>query len=661
MKVKIPQIQQLNNYLGKLRSAIGKLPSAISKLPSNIGKLPLAISKLGRKDIIRMGLLMMVLVVTTVLIFAQTVAWQTNVVHTGGLMFSADTWDFSADVSIGSQNTLAFPGDSGVIDIEIANDSADLAAASIKVLKEQINSKMRSRIYFYVDTTAVRYGETINRVYINDRNSYTYTIFPHNELMLKSDSAYQPLVKWEWTYDNLGYYVYGKKNVDGTVEIQEYLRPIEYDFDYMRTTFASNGRLETIDGQTTAEEFLITYSKTDGYEGQIAGGSATALGYYPVKVNEQTGYGIFAYLCTLSEINQGSLDDTQFGANSESIGQATVKFTGQNCRNDGVLVFDENSLKAALSTPGLNILTLNQDITLTQTISAKDSAQVVIDLAGHKITSTANTVIDAKNGASVMVSNGEIHGNGGIGVNSVSSSVTLSGVTITNVDEGVAIYDNKGTVGVDSAVHLKDCNISASEDGLLIYGNAASEQKTTVIVEECNINGENYAGIICNGAQYGTDINITNSTIKGKYTAIYFPQKESTLTVKSSILEGYTGLAVKGGTVNIVDCTITGTGEYTPLPDDPSKLSNSGWCDTGDGVYLESNYTQWQTKIYISGDKTKITGSKDGTLAVRKYPADSPNAFIEISGGDFSSDITGFLKEGYSLNSSSNRYEVTKN
>ena len=237
--MKIPQIQQLNNYLGKLRSVIGKwfsklplffvkLRAAFSKLPSvwdklcaafsklplfwdkvllTFSKIPLATTKLrsnvkkmwldvcnlfsnfekaptdngeqqtpnlrlSRKHVFRVGLVLMVLIVTTVLIFAQTVAWQTNVVHTGGLMFSANTWDFSADVSIASQNALAFPGDSGVIDIQMSNDSADLAAASIKVSKEQINEKMRSRIFFYVDTSLVRNGETVNRIYINDRNSY---------------------------------------------------------------------------------------------------------------------------------------------------------------------------------------------------------------------------------------------------------------------------------------------------------------------------------------------------------------------------------------------------------------------------------------------------------------------------------------------------------
>jgi len=636
-----------------------KIPSP--KLNNPLGNLLAALKPFKKKVIFHVALLLIMLIVTTVLIFSQTIAWQTNVVHTGGLMFSADTWNFSAKVELAGVDTPASPGDSGVIEIQMTNDSADLAAASVKISKDAIIDQMKKRVYFYVDTSAVRHGETVDRVYINGRNSYTYTIFPHNELMLGFKSGAQPVIKWEWTYDNLGHYVYGRKTETGNVQIEEFLRPIEYDFDFMKTTFKSNGRLETVDGEITAEEFLKTFSQTDGYEGQIDTSAVTSEGYYPVDINNETGYGVFAYLCTLDEINAGSVLDTQLGGNSQPIGEATVQITGQNCSSDGVLVFDEQSLNEALSTPGLNLVTLNEDITLSEAISINESSQAVIDLAGHKITSTAATVVEAKDGASVMLSNGEICGNEGIGVSSIASSVTLNNVTITNVDDGVVISDNKSSSGIDSVVHLKGCEINAAEDGLWIYGNGAvSEQKTSIVVENCNIIGQNYAGVICNGAQYGTDIQITNSSVKGKYAAIYFPQKDSTLTVTSSTLEGYTGVAVKGGTVNIVDCTVTGTGEYTPLPSDPSELSKSGWWDTGDGVYLEANYTEWQTNVFISGDKTKITGTQEGTLAVRQYPEGVSQAKIEISGGSFSSDVSAYLKESYSINSSSDGYTVVK-
>ena len=637
--MKMPKKAKLNNFLGNLTVTVKSLP---------------------KTALFRMCFPLFLMILIIILVFAQTIAWQTNVVHTGGVMFSVETWDFSAEVALVGQQMPSSPGDSGVIEIRMTNDSSELAVASVKVSKEQLNPKMRSRMFFYVDTYAVRNGETVNGLYINSRNSYTYTIFPHHQVMLGTGVSYQPSIKWEWTYDNLGYYVYGKKDASGNVQVEEYLCPIKYDFDFMRTTFDENGRLMTIDGVLTAEDFLISFSKTDGYKGQIEKGSMTADGYYPIEINNDTGFGIFAYLCTLDEINEGSRLDTQLGNDSASIGQATVQFTGQNCGSDGTLVFDENSLKSALSTPGLNVLTLNQDIELSEPISINQSCQSVIDLAGHKIISTANTVIKAQEGALLMLNNGEIKGNKGTGVSLSSAYVTLNDVTITNVEEGITIYDNKSSGAFDSVIHLNGCDIQAEEDGLLIYGNIASAQKTNVIIEKSNIIGQNYAGVICNGTHYGTDISITNSTVKGKYTSVYFPQRDSTLTLNNCILEGYTGLAVKGGTVNVIDCAVTGTGKNTPLPQDSAQLSMSGWWDTGDGIYLEVNYSQYPTKITISGENTKVIGSQEGTFAVRKYPVDVSKASIEILGGSFSSDVTDYVKNGYSVSLSSGWYTVAK-
>jgi hypothetical protein len=226
------------------------------KLNNALGSPKDVLSLLRKKIVFRIALLVVVIILTLVLIFAQTVAWQTNVVHTGGLMFTADTWNFSVDGSLISQSTPAAPGDTEVISLKISNESDNLAAASVKVSKEKIIEQMRNRMFFYVDTTAVRNGETVDRVYISDKYSYTYTLFPYNVIDLNENNKVNPLIKWEWTYDNLGYYVYGKKTADDTIEVEEYIRPIEYEFDEMKTTFSENGKLKTIDGETTVNAFL---------------------------------------------------------------------------------------------------------------------------------------------------------------------------------------------------------------------------------------------------------------------------------------------------------------------------------------------------------------------------------------------------------------------
>ena len=97
---------------------------------------------------------------------------------------------------------------------------------------------------------------------------------------------------------------YNSKDFKQALEqIDEYVLPIEYPFDPVTTTFAEDGRLKTIDGFTTADEFLVRFSETDGYKGTIDVNARTANGYYPVYVNSE-GYGVWAYLCTYSEIIQ---------------------------------------------------------------------------------------------------------------------------------------------------------------------------------------------------------------------------------------------------------------------------------------------------------------------------------------------------------------------
>ena len=645
--MKIPNIPLKNNVLDNLIAVVAPLQ---------------------KKIIMRIVLLALTIVLTLVLIFAQTIAWQTNVVQTGGIMFSADTWNFSSEILINSQIHSIAPGKSGVIEMQMTNKSTSLAAASVMVSKAQLNAQVKNRLYFYIETSVVRHGETVDRVYVNQRNSYTYTIFPYSELLLNAETLHQPLLKWEWTYDNLGYYVYGEQAEDGSIQISEYLSPIEYDYDAMRTTFDETGRLETTDGSTTAEQFLLEWSKKDGYEGQIDTANPTQEGYYPVKVNAETGYGVWAYLCTRQQIEEANAADTALGNNSSDLGHATVQITGQNCHNDGVMVYDQSSLIAALEQPGLNMITLNQDIALTEPIDVTDSSQVIIDLGKHTLTSTADKIISAKNGAAVMLCNGSISGSEKTtAVYSEGASVTLNDVEVTNVKEGIVISDHLNSSGLDSTIPLVGSSITASEDGLLVYGNGAdSERNTVIVIENCEIEGQYYAGITCNGAEYGTDIEITDSTVKGYYAAIYFPQRDSTLTVTKSVLEGVTGLAVKGGTVYVVDSTVKGTGEHLPLPEDASGLSKSGWWDTGDGSYLEANYTEWETKIYISGQTTRVTSADvaGGALAVRKFPEDAAQASIKISGGTYNSDVSAYLDSGYAVSQTTDQsgtyYTVNK-
>jgi len=619
-----------------------------SRNRNETGKGAPAQLKVLRKSVyLRVGMVFLIVALTIILVFALTVAWYVNVVQSSNLNFTAETWNFTGEIDVENPVFSAAPGDNGVVSMSLKNDSSSLVAASVTVSKAQLNDDMRDKLFFYVDTTATRNSETVERVYISSSASYTYTIFPFGEIAMTDHTYNAARIMWEWPYDTLGYYVLGTVTPTRLPDIDEYLRPIEYEYDEQNTTFNSAGELLTIDGVTPATDFLVELSQTDGYRGVIDPGAAVS-GYYPVDV-DANGYGVWAYFCTYAEIQSNNRISTELGENNADIGSVQLQVIGQNSREEGISVSSPAELTAVLYQDGLHMVRMEQDIELSQSIQVGSNTGIMIDMQGHTLTSTASTVIDAKPGSNVMLYNGTLDGanQAETAIYASGGVVTLNGVTIENVEEGLKIFDNENNSNMDSTIRLFDCKIMCETDGLWIKGNGAkSEKKTVVVIENCEMMGEGYAGLLCNGTYYGCDIRVSgDSKISGKYAGIYFPTKDSTLTVENSTIEGYTGLVVKGGSVEVNNSVIIGIGERNDP--DPDALSQSGWTDTGDGVYLEANYTNWLTDIRISGENTRVVSMN--AEAVRMCPDGLDTASITITGGSFSSVVGYFNKDTHEL------------
>ena len=616
---------------------------------------------LQKQIYLRIVLVALVLVLTVVLAFSFTVAWQTNVVQSGGLTFTAEGWNFTGSMEIDGQTFSIAPGDSGVVALSLKNESASLVAASMTVSKDQLIAKARSKIYFYVDTPMERNGETVERVYLGKKASYTYAIFPYGEISVTETTHNAPPLMWEWQYDTLGYYVLGTE-ANGIVTVEDYIRPIVYEYDPFKTTFDESGYLLTVDGVTAAEDYLVSLSETDGYEGTIDVSKRTTYGYYPVDVNEQN-YGIWAYYCTYGEIQTASADDTELGSQQAALGNVRVSINAQNSREEGTAVGSAVALQDAVAGgSGLQMLTLTDNIVLSEPLSVGADARLMIDLNGHTLTSGASSaILSTEPGAEVMVYNGTLTGSGTTlaGVDVCGANVTLNQVTLQNVDEGLTIFDNLDPEGRDSTVRLINCKIFAKEDALWIKANgAASEKPTSIVIEGGEYHGELYAGILCNGTYYGSEIRITGATVTGKYAGIYFPQKDSTLLLDRCHVEGETGVVIKGGTVSVLNSTVAGTGVGQPLPEDPANLPMSGWSETGDGIYLEANYTAWTTNVLISGSDTRVTS--EHALAVRQYPLDMPQVTLTVMGGSFDSSVGAYLPSGYIETEAEGFYTVSE-
>ena len=284
---------------------------------------------------------------------------------------------------------------------------------------------------------------------------------------------------------------------------------------------------------------------------------------------------------------------------------ATIQIAGQNLRTSIADVTEAESLTAAL-TRGESVR-LAGDMTLGEAITIPADKDVIIDLNGKQLTTNVvgQPVLEGAPGSSITVLNGTINGGSrDTAVQLVGSSAAFSGVTI----QGRLLIDDKNESnenGTVSVVRLSNCTLKTVGDeqvGVHVFGNgAASSSRTVLLVEDCTIEST-FAGILGNGSDdcYGTDIQVLNSTVKGKYAGIYQPQRGSRLLVQNSTVEGMTGIAVKGGTVTIRNCIVNGTAEKGFVPTaEQVKASRNGWLDTGAGVYVEANY-DWAEEIAMT-------------------------------------------------------------
>ena len=594
---------------------------------------------LRRNVMLRAALAIVTVVLTIVLVFSLTVAWYTNVIQTGGLVLESETWNFSGTIELlMNEPVSAMPGDEGFVSLRVSNPGDHIVAASATVNKRTMDTEMQKRLYFYVDTVAERNDEQVDHVYIAEKSSYTYTVFPQSELVLTETVQNAPPIKWMWVYDVLGYYVRGQKTADGTtVTPEDYIRPIEYAYDPAYTTFDLAGNLQTVDGNQSAASFVEELTAADGYTGTVdISTTASVGGYYPVSVNE-TGYGVWLYLCTADEIAAHTAYDTALGQNqTQPSCTATVTITGSNSREDGFSVTSVQELQAALSDPTVGIIRLTDDLQLTETLSLT-SGSATIDLNGNTLSagSGVQKIFDLTNGARLALRNGKIQGSGTTddhaAVTASGAHLAMTDVRISDLGTGVLIHDDTKITETGSTVYISGCTVETAQQALWIYGNKSTEQtRTHVVVEGSELNGVGYAGILCNGMYSGTDIRISDSTVKGLYTSIYHPQHNSTLTIENSKLYGFTGLVVKGGTVTVTDTFVQATATASDQLQAP-QINGSGWSDTGDGIYLEANYSEAGA---VSLTVTNCTVVSEAALAIRQYPLDGVNnvTFTVVSG-----------------------------
>lgn len=618
------------------------------------------------------GLAVTAILVTVVLLFAMSTAWYSNVLEAGTLTLQAEKWELNAGNLSSYGNVVAQPGARGILPVSYKNTSDSTMNAYISVSKEAMETELKKRVYFYTKTpyTVERKEnsegesktETVSRRYLTNGTAAPYTVLGMGQLTMSDDfCSVDTPIYWEWVYDLLGYYVRVSSTPasDGSAVELEYLRPIVYDYD--KATFDADGSLATVNGEHF-ELFLQKLSETDGFLNIFTpnnrkvypADSSRRVTYYIVdnENEENLGYYTAIRLFTKPEIADANLWDTKQGKNGKSFNDLKITITGEAANIEATVVNTSEELIAALQSKEGGYFRLQGDLNLTQGIQFDQTQPVTLDLGGNTLTAESgiSTMLRVNSGAQLTVFNGSVKGTGAgdIAFASLNGKLTLSNVRVENVGCAVYATDEYGmSADPDSIVYISGSTLVGSatnQPAVMVLGNGTTTaQKTRCVIEDSTIEAANYIGISGFGDKInsGTDIQIRRCTISGKSAAVYHPQDNSTFRAENTVLEGNTGIAVKGGTVYLNDCKVTGTAaaglEIAFYP--------SGFADSGAAVYLEAGYERDNIAIYITGENTDIKAVKQKAVLLYHDEKNTKTrkARIAISGGTYSSNVTDYL------------------
>lgn len=605
------------------------------------------------------GLALTAILVTVALLFAMSTAWYSNVLETGSLTFQAEKWELNADHVSSNGNVVAQPGTRGILPVSYKSTSDSIVNAYVNVSKEQMEVPLQKRIYFYTETPYTvgsgENAETVARRYLTNSTAAPYTVLSMGQLTMSDDfCTVDTPIYWEWVYDLLGYYVRLEPTNDGGVIEKEYLRPIVYDYD--KATFDENGNLATVDGKHV-DIFLQDITAEDGYlnkfvESNFTTDSKTGTKYYTVDNDNRDALGYYTAirLLTKQEIAEANLWDTEHAGASFSDLKITI--TGEAANVDMINVGTTVELTNALQSENGGYIRLSGNLELTENITVSAKEPVILDLNGATLTggATGGDLFTVGKGRELTVINGTIKNSAGnktlFGVN--NGKLTVSNVTATAEGEsqwGIYIQDNNGATAQDgdSIVYITHSTISTGLPTVMVIGNnTTTAQKTRCVIENSTLTS-NYVTVCGNGQTVsgGTAIEIKDSIITGKYAAVSHPQDNSTLHAENSTFTGNTGIAVKGGTVYLDNCVVTGSATETLA----GAFNNNGFTDTGAAVYLEAGYERDNIAVYITGENSRITTEKQQALLLYHDAKDTKTrkARIAVSGGTYSSNVTGYL------------------
>ena len=228
------------------------------------------------------------------------------------------------------------------------------------------------------------------------------------------------------------------------------------------------------------------------------------------------------------------------------------------------------------------------------------NANITIDLNGKTLSVGNNNPFFRTNGE-VTIQNGTIESNSACAIVNAYNKLTLKNVKIT----GVTGDSGKNLVNVCSNAEVtidKDTVLTASGSGVAVFiGQDADAQYTLNVYGKVIQQKKSYA-ISGNGSYEGaTTINIyEGAEVRSASVAIYHPQAGE-INVYGGLVEGYCGIGIKSGTLNITGGQVLGVGDDDELSDENSNPN--GMTYDGSAIIIDSRAVYaGNVKINISGD-----------------------------------------------------------
>ena len=315
--------------------------------------------------------------------------------------------------------------------------------------------------------------------------------------------------------------------------------------------------------------------------------------------------------------------------------------------------YDGQSNKIIEFTFGENIASNTKNLTLSHVVSKYSDFYLGMN-GGFKAlqedgsynfyTSASEAIGNSKDHTAILIN--DYTGEDGFSASSgVKGTVDLNGKTFTTLSTALNfLYSN-----VDMTIQngkIQAFNDNPSKDSLNVGFIGDPDQEVSNIkltLKDVNIESNYYRGFDFHGTDKDLHLTLDHSTLtmtREDSYGIYMPAQESSVTLKNnSIIKAGTGIAVKGGTLNVENSHVLSHGQEFV----PSTGAQSGFDETGDAIYVDGSY-KFPISVNVKNSEVKSEHAK----AMRDLfvaEESTQNTTIVAESGKFSSDVMKYVPD----------------